>query len=70
MGVPFNKEGKGPYIVKECVVVSGGGLIHFFAGDERHSSSVLLHYQEMMKMMMRKDLRSTNDNARTDLWTK
>ena len=34
MGVPFNKEGKGPYIVKECVVavVGGGGLIHFFCG--------------------------------------
>ena len=36
MGVPFKKEGKGTYIVKECVVVggeriktlmSGGGLI-------------------------------------------
>ena len=34
MGVPFNKEGKGPYIVKECVVavVGGGGLIHFCTG--------------------------------------
>jgi len=42
MGVPFNKEGKRPYIVKECVVVSGGGLIHFFAGDVL-INSVLLH---------------------------
>lgn len=55
MGVPFNKEGKGPYIVKECVVavVGGGGLIHFFCGrgmmnGKRLIISVATTYQEMM----------------------
>jgi hypothetical protein len=48
MGVPFNKEGKGPYIVKECLVavVGGGGLIHFFCGrgmmNGKHSLELTL----------------------------